>query len=388
MTAIADGKIECKIDGARVHSIQVHIKKCHSNPSKGEVWTVARYQKMYPDAPLLSEMALKAVRDRKEKEAATATSMPKNMRPLSELFGIPASKTLNLRGEPIMVSFEEDLSDDEAMYVPDIDKNYVFNLDLLKSVLIGYQLNKTIYLHGLHGAGKTTVLEQVAARTNRPFLRLQHTINTEESHVLGQWVVKDGQTIFQLGPLPMAMMHGLIYCADEYDRALPSVSSVYQPVLEGKPLLIKEAPPEMRVIRPHKNFRFVGTGNTNGCGDDTGLYQGTQIQDAANYSRFAITEEVDYQEEKVETAIVSAQSGARMDEANKLVKLAIEVRKLFRGGQISSTLSTRELINAAFLALVRGGDWRGGLKMAFANRLSRTDREVVDQYAQRIFGGA
>ena len=85
-------------------------------------------------------------------------------------------------------------------------------------------------------------------------------------------------------------------------------------------------------------------------------------------------------------AIVAGQSGARMEEAAKLVKFAIEVRKSFRGGQISSTISPRELIKAAFLGLVRGGDWKGGLKMAFANRLSRVDKEVVEQFAQRIFG--
>jgi cobaltochelatase CobS len=376
-----DGKIECKIDGARVHSIQVHIKKTY--PSE---WSIARYQKEYPGEPLLSPKAQEAVLQKNAETAAAAVIDAAGRKPLAEIFGIPPNKALNGRGQPITVACFDETSEECAPFIPDVDKNYVFNIELLKSVLIGYELNKTVYLHGLHGSGKTTLLEQVAARTKRPFLRLQHTINTEEAHILGQWTVKEGETVFALGPLPIAMLQGLIYCADEYDFALPSVSAVYQPVLEGKPLLIKDAPPEMRVIRPHKNFRIVGTGNTNGCGDETGLYQGTQIQNAANYSRWAITEEVEYPEEKIETAIVAGQSGARMEEASKLVRFATEVRKAFRGGQISSTVSPRELINAAFLGLVRGGDWRGGLKLAFANRLSRTDREVCDQFAQRIFG--
>ena len=377
-----DGKIVCKIDGARVHSIQIYIKKNHATD-----WSVARYEKEFPGEPLLSDMALKAVTEAKAKKTLLAVEATVGRKPLSELFGIPPSKAMNSRGQAIMVGYEDSHTEETAMFIPDIDPNYVFNIELLKSVLIGYELNKTIYLHGLHGSGKTTLLEQVASRTNRALLRLQHTINTEEAHILGQWTVKDGETVFSLGPLPMAMQMGLIYCADEYDFALPSVTSVYQPVLEGKALMIKDAPPEMRVIRPHKNFRFCATGNTNGCGDETGLYQGTQIQNAANYSRFAITEEVEYPEEKVETAIVAGQSGARMEEASKLVKYATEIRKSFRGGQISATISPRELINAAFLGLVRGGDWRGGLKMAFANRLSRTDKEVCSQFAQRIFGG-
>jgi cobaltochelatase CobS len=380
-TAGDDGKIECKIDGARTHSIQVYIKQ------KGLIdWSVARYIKEFPGEPLLSEQAAKAVEAATAKKAEAIAVASIGRKPLAELFGIPPNKAKNGRGDQIMVGYNDSLGEEAAMFVPDIDPKYVFNIELLKSVLIGYELGKTVYLHGLHGSGKTSLLEQTAARTNRPFLRLQHTINTEEAHILGQWTVKDGETVFSLGPLPMAMQLGLIYCADEYDFALPSVTSVYQPVLEGKALMIKDAPPEMRIIRPHKDFRFCATGNTNGCGDETGLYQGTQIQNAANYSRFAITEEIDYPEEKVETAIVAGQSGARMEEATKLIKFAAEVRKSFRGGQISATISPRELINAAFLGLVRGGDWRGGLKMAFANRLSRTDREVCDQFAQRIFG--
>ena len=378
-----DGKIECKIDGARVHSIQVHIKKNHAAE-----WSVARYQAEFPGEPLLSDLAKKAVREREDAAAAKTETLAGDRKNLSEVFGIPHAKTMSPRKTPITVGIFSEASEEAAVFIPDVDPNYIFNIELLKSVLIGYELNKTVYLHGLHGSGKTTLLEQVAARTKRPFLRLQHTINTEEAHILGQWTVKDGETVFSLGPLPMAMQMGLIYCADEYDFALPSVTSVYQPALEGKPLMIKDAPPEMRVIRPSKNFRFVATGNTNGCGDETGLYQGTQIQNAANYSRFAITEEVEYPEEKVETAIVSGQSGIRMEEAGKLVQFAAEVRKLFRGGQISSTVSPRELINAGFLGSVRGGDWRAGLRMAFTNRLSRTDREVCSQFAQRLFGGA
>ena len=202
---------------------------------------------------------------------------------------------------------------------------------------------------------------------------------------MGQYVVKDGSTQFQLGPLPTAMLFGYEYCADEYDFAMPSVLSVYQPVLEGKPLVIKDAPPEFRVIRPHPNFRFVATGNTNGGGDETGLYQGTQIQNAANYSRFSIVEEVGYMEPKIEAAVVAGQSGIDRKDADKLVAFAKEVRDAFKAGRIGATISPRELISSAKLGLVRGSDWRGGLRLGFTNRLSRTDKEVVEQYAQRLF---
>jgi cobaltochelatase CobS len=182
------------------------------------------------------------------------------------------------------------------------------------------------------------------------------------------------------------MKHGWVYCADEYDFGMPSVLAAYQPVMEGKPLIIKDAPPEWRVIEPHPNFRFVATGNTNGGGDETGLYQGTQIQNAANYSRFAVTKQVGYMDAKIEAAVVAGKSGIRMQEANQIVDYAQKIRTAFAGGQISNTVSPRELINAALFGVVTGGNWREGLALAFANRLSPTDREVCDQYAQRLFG--
>jgi cobaltochelatase CobS len=381
---VSDAKIECKIDGALTHSIQVHIKRSPALIEAG--WSIDRYIKEFPGEPVLSPFAQSRLALAQAKEAEKVTAEVSDRKEMARLFDLPPAKAKNGRGEPIMIRFNEDLTSETKLYVPDIDKDYVFNIEVLKSVLIGYEMNKNILLHGLHGSGKTTMLEQAAARTNRPFLRLQHTINTEESHILGQWTVLAGETVFQLGPLPLAMMLGLVYCADEYDFALPSVTSVYQPVLEHKALMIKDAPPDMRIIRPHPNFRFVATGNTNGGGDDTGLYAGTQIQNAANYSRFEITEEIDYPDENVEVTIISGKSGCRIEEAKKFVQVATEIRKSFRGGQISSTLSPRELINAALLGLVKGGDWRGGLALAFMNRLSRTDREVCNQFAQRVFG--
>jgi cobaltochelatase CobS len=167
---------------------------------------------------------------------------------------------------------------------------------------------------------------------------------------------------------------------------MPSVLSVYQPVLEGKPLLIKDAPHDQRVIVPHPNFRFLATGNTNGGGDETGLYQGTQIQNAANYSRFGIVIEIRYMEEKLEMAVVSSQSDCTTEQAGKVVRFANDVRDAFRGNRISSTISPRELITIAKLARARGDMWRYAVEVGFLNRLSRIDKEVVGQFSQRVFG--
>lgn len=397
-----DGKIVCQLDGVRCHIIQTHLRDHHPN------YTIEDYIRDYPDAPLMSPTAL-AMKEKREKElaakkAAQAAAAPagahaalvtesvgaaslvaKNelFHEVFELGNAPAA--MNSMGKPIpctVFTGHDHLSRD---YLAEVDKAYVFNIDLLKKVMVGLQLNIPIYLWGMHGTGKTTVLEQAAARTRRPFLRNQHTINMQESDVLGQWTVKDGSTQFQLGPLPMAMIHGWVYCADEYDFAMPSVTALYQPVLEGKPLLIKEAPAEFRKIEPHPNFRFCATGNTNGGGDETGLYQGTLVQNAANYSRFGITEEVKYMEPALEENVICAKTRISKSDASRIVRFGNDIRKAFGEGKISATVSPRELICAARLGVAFGGNWKMGLELAFGNRLSRIDRKTVEQYLQRIF---
>lgn len=405
-----DEKITCQIDNAKVHSIQIHIKENYA-----DTWTLEKYQAEWPDAPILSEYAKHFLAQKAKAKAAQAvtaaateaTPVPavseialnvgmtlnpttkETQAQFHELFGLgnaPAAKSSS--GNPITITLLQDHDEQSRLYLPDIDPDYVFNIDLLKKVIIGFELKMNVYLWGFHGTGKTTIFEQAAAYTKRPFMRVQHTINMQESDILGQWTVLNGSTVFQPGPLPMAMIMGWVYCADEYDFAMPSVTAVYQPVLEGKPLIIKDAPPQFRRIVPHPNFRFVATGNTNGVGDETGLYQGTLVQNAANYSRFQLTEEVQYMDAAIEQSILIAKTGLDKPNATKIVKFANEVRKSFRESRISSTISPRELISAATIGIALGANWVVGLELAFANRLSRVDKKVVQEFSQRIFGGA
>ena len=392
-----DAKITCHIDGARVHIIQTHIKENHPE------WTIDRYKEEFPDAPLLSPYAAKLLEERQAKQqqeqaqaqakanvAAATETGPATIRMKAALFHevfdlgeAPAAR--NAKGDPINVTILENHDDTSLLYLPAVDKDYVFNIDLLKKVMLGFQLGMNVYLWGYHGTGKTTVLQQAAARTRRPFIRVQHTLNMQESDVLGTYIAKDGQTPFQLGPLPMAMLNGWVYCADEYDFAMPAITALYQPVLEGEPLIIKEAPPQFRQITPHPNFRFVATGNTNGTGDETGLYQGTNIGNAANYSRFHITEEVEYMDAAIEQSILVSKTAISKSDAAKIVRFAKSVREAYGEGKITMTISPRELISAARLGIAFGGKWLAGLELAFANRCSRIDKKVVMDFGQRIF---
>lgn len=402
------GKIICQIDGQETHSIQLHIKQHYA-----DTWTVERYKEEFPDAPLLSDFAKQRLAQAEaakqsanpvQTAAQQAAAMPvqtvaaalhtgissanlgtvrSTLHELFDLGSVPAA--MSAKNTPINVTVMTGHDDLAISYLQEVDKSYVFNIDLLKKVMVALELGFPMLLWGMHGTGKTTIIQQACARTKRPTIRVQHTINMQESEVLGQWTVRDNATIFQLGPLPMAMLNGWTYIADEYDFAMPSVLAVYQPVLEGQSLLIKDAPAHLRKITPHPNFRFFATGNTNGCGDETGLYQGTLVQNAANYSRFAMTEEVKYMEPDMEKAILVAKTGMMPAEANKYVKFGNDVREMFRNQKISMTISPRELISAGKIALVYGGNWKLGLMLSFANRLPRVDAKVIEDYLQRVY---
>lgn len=374
-------KIVCQICSAEVHAIQKHIT-VHAE----EGWTMERYKDEFPDAPLISDKVREMLAAKKLAESgarAEVTEIDTRL-PLHEIFELGASPdALTPSGSPIPVTLMG--KHDWEEMVPDIDENYVHDINLTKIILMGLEEKMPVYLWGHSGTGKTTAPLQIAARTNRPILRVQHTLNTEEAHILGHPILKGQETSFKPGPLALAMKHGWIYLADEYDFAVPHVLSVYQPVLEGHPLIIKEAEGEWRQVRPHPNFRFVATGNTNGVGDESGLYQGTQLQNAANYERFAIVQQVKYMAPEIEELILQSQAGLHTRDAKSLVKFGGMVREAVGRSEITMPVSPRALIHAGKLGTMRGC-FVQGLELSYINRLSSIDREAVRQIAQRVFG--
>ena len=373
-------KITCSLCGAQTHSIELHLKKDHPE------MTVEEYQRRFPDDPLLSDYAKQLIEERKRAKLEEAHALGKPL--FHDVFGLnPADSnvfsTTGHRPIPITVYDRNPESED---LIPALNEGYVFNVKELKYLLSGIEMGFPVYVWGHKGAGKTELFEQICARTNRPLLRVQHTVNTEESQIIGQWVVRDGETKFEYGPLPMAMLNGWCYLADEYDFALPNVLAVYQAVLEGKPLMIKEAPASMRIVKPHPNFRFFATGNTNGTGDETGLYQGTVIQNSANYDRFGVVVKKSYLSEADEIRILTQNSEITENDAKDLISFATSVRNAFDSGSISDTISPRTLLFAAKLGIVHAS-FRTGLNLAFMNKLSDVDRQTCSAFAQRLFGG-
>jgi len=378
---MSEEKIVCQICGGEVHAIKKHLEAAHA----ADGWDLARYKSEYPDAPIISDRVRKILDEKAEKDIKHTLKVGKKDTRVAfhEAFNLgSAPEAMTPTGAPINITMLGK-HDFEEM-VPDIDRNYVYNIGLMKIILMGMSENMPVYLWGHSGTGKTTAFEEVCARTNRPMLRVQHTLNTEESNILGHMVLRGSETMFKPGPLPLAMKHGWTYLADEYDFGVPHVLSVYQPVLEGKPLVIKEAEGEWRVIRPHPNFRFVATGNTNGVGDESGLYQGTQLQNAANYERFAIVEKVNYMDKEIETLVLQSQANLHKKDADLLVKFGGKIRTAVDASEMSMSISPRALIHAGKIGTMRG-DFVKGLELAYINRLSTIDREAARQLAQRLF---
>lgn len=389
---MSDEMITCQECGEGIHIVKAHLEKKHASDGL----TLEIYQQKHPMAPLMSKKAEAAIAERTGKAApveatikgvvTAAAAAVAAKQPFHTLFGFPATNkdAMSARGAPINISVIDPATlGAERALIPDRDADYVFDANLAKTVVMGLEMNVPIYLHGHAGVGKTSLFEQVAAITNRPYTRVQHTANMEEADVEGRWVVNaESQMEFQNGPLTDAMEQGHIYCADEYDFASPMILSVYQAVLEGKPLFIKAA---NKKIYPHKNFRFCASGNTNGAGDESGLYQGTMMQNAANYERFGIVERVNYMPHKSETEILTRKTTISPADAKQVVDFATKMREAFDKKEVAIPMSPRSTLNAAKLGVARA-DMKYGITVAYINRLPTTSADTARQVMQRIFG--
>lgn len=315
-----------------------------------------------------------------------------NTKRANDIFGVRLSNdTKNGKGEAILLEVLPDRTDGTQEFLAVEDPNYVMPLQdaITVAMALDSRVRLPVLLHGLHGSGKSTLAEQVCTKTNRPCIRVQHSVDTEASDIVGMWALEGDRTVFHYGPLARAMRDGLVYIADEYDFALPNVLAVYQAVLEGNALFIKQAPEDMAIVKPHPDFRFIATGNTNGSGDETGLYQGTQIQNAANYSRFGVAIKINYQDEQSEREILTKRIGEiPNDDLNSLMDFVRLTRKAFNEKTITNTLSTREIINIARLSILKGREgpnWKYGIKHGFTNRMSTIDAGAITNIAQRVF---
>jgi cobaltochelatase CobS len=278
-------------------------------------------------------------------------------------------------------------------HVPDTDPDYLFDRDTTLAILAGFARNRRVMVTGYHGTGKSTHIEQVAARLNWPCVRVNLDSHVSRIDLVGKdaIVLKEGKQVteFRDGILPWALQHNVALCFDEYDAGRPDVMFVIQRVLEvsGRLTLLDQN----RVIRPHPAFRLFATANTVGLGDTSGLYHGTQQINQGQMDRWSIVTTLNYLPHDAETNIVLAKvksfqkTKEGRDAINKMVRVADLTRNAFMSGDLSTVMSPRTVITWAENAEIFG-DVGFAFRLTFLNKCDELERPLVAEFYQRCFG--
>jgi cobaltochelatase CobS len=278
-------------------------------------------------------------------------------------------------------------------HVPDFDPDYIFDRDTTLAILAGFAFNRRVMVTGYHGTGKSTHIEQVAARLKWPLVRINLDSHVSRVDLVGKdaIVLKDGKQIteFRDGMLPWALQNNIALCFDEYDAGRPDVMFVIQRVLEvsGRLTLLDQR----RVIRPHPAFRLFSTANTIGLGDTSGLYHGTQQINQGQMDRWSIVTTLNYLPHDKEVDIVLAKAAhyrARKDGreiVNKMVRVADLTRNAFINGDLSTVMSPRTVITWAENAEIFR-DIGFAFRLTFLNKCDELERTLVAEFYQRCFG--
>ncbi|UIJ72432.1 cobaltochelatase subunit CobS [Aurantimonas sp. HBX-1] len=277
-------------------------------------------------------------------------------------------------------------------HVPELDPDYIFDKPTTLAILAGFAKNRRVMVSGYHGTGKSTHIEQVAARLNWPCVRINLDSHVSRIDLVGKdaIVVRDGMQVteFRDGILPWAYQRNVALVFDEYDAGRPDVMFVIQRVLEssGRLTLLDQS----RVVRPHPAFRLFATANTVGLGDTTGLYHGTQQINQAQMDRWSIVTVLNYLPHDTEVSIVAAKartydSKEGRQTISKMVRVADLTRSAFVNGDLSTVMSPRTVITWAENAEIFG-DLGMAFRLTFLNKCDDLERPLVAEFYQRAFG--
>ncbi|MBB3359646.1 cobaltochelatase CobS [Novosphingobium capsulatum] len=271
--------------------------------------------------------------------------------------------------------------------VPDTDDNYVFDPDTTLAILAGFAYNRRVMVQGYHGTGKSTHIEQVAARLKWPCVRINLDAHISRIDLIGRdaIVLRDGLQVteFREGLLPWALQTPTALVFDEYDAGRPDVMFVIQRVLEteGKLTLLDQN----RVIRPNPFFRLFATANTVGLGDTSGLYHGTQAINQGQMDRWNLVVALNYLPAETEIDVVSKKvQGLDAQVIAQMVRVADLTRKGFMAGDISTVMSPRTVISWAQNSQIFN-DVGFAFRLSFLNKCDEAERVLVAEYYQRVF---
>ncbi|MBE2191560.1 MAG: AAA family ATPase [Alphaproteobacteria bacterium] len=303
------------------------------------------------------------------------TSIPDKMYNARETFG------LDIDWE--VPGFSHDMPN-----VPTKDETYQFDHDTTLALLAGFAFNRRVMIQGYHGTGKSTHIEQVAARLNWPCVRINLDSHVSRIDLLGKdmIVLKEGKQIteWKEGLLPWAIQNPVALTFDEYDAGRPDVMFVIQRILEaeGRLTLLDQN----QVIRPHPAFRMFATANTIGLGDATGLYHGTHQLNQGQLDRWNIVTILNYLPHDDEIAIVMAKiPEAKREDIDKMVKMASLTREGFKNGDLSTLMSPRTVISWAENTKIFSNR-EFAFRLSFYNKCDEMERPILSEYYQRCFG--
>ena len=299
---------------------------------------------------------------------------------------VEVSKVFNIDTKMTAKGFKE-----KTEWVPEIDEGYIFDKDTTLSILAGFNHNRRVMVQGFHGTGKSTHIEQIAARLNWPCVRINLDSHISRIDLLGKDAIKlkDGKQIteFQEGMLPWSIQNPVALVFDEYDAGRPDVMFVIQRILEveGKLTLLDQN----KVIKPHPSFRLFATTNTVGLGDVTGLYHGTQQINQGQMDRWHILSSLNYLDENQELKVVLSKVNEFNSNKNKeilknMIKLANLTRNGFENGDISILMSPRTVISWAENYKIFK-DIIDSFKLTFLNKCDDLEKPIIVEYFQRCF---
>jgi len=312
--------------------------------------------------------------------------LPYGQRWFSDVIG------LEEKSNDFYVTVFEDYEWDEriASFIPNINDSYVIDKELAANILRAWELNEKVLCYGPTGAGKSSLIEQLCARTNRPFVRVNCTGDMDSSMIFGQLTAKEGSTIWVDGAVTEAVKYGAVFAWDEWDVTPPEISMGLQWLLEddGK-LFLKEMPGSTKdkQIVPHEHFRIVAIGNTQGQGDDTGAHAGTNVQNSATLDRFGTAVYIDYLNPAIEEKMLLNKWPDTMNSksAKELIKLANLIRQGYKASQFNLTVSPRALFSICRKVSV-GCSLHKAFSLVYLNKLNETQRKVADELYTKVYG--
>jgi MoxR-like ATPase len=366
-------KVQCRICFCWFHRLEVHLSKEHGTSQK-------QYLEKFPGAPTISQSA---------KKSASNSAVKRNVGKEP----VDITKPLVFGSAKLTITPDSELSTQQKADVPKHDDDWEYGPDVvayLEDIAVGIEDGDNIFMFGPTGCGKTTLIKQLAAMTNTPVMRFQFsTPITVEDFVGSDKVVIDEATGLQVtrftwGAFTKAWNEGYYIIFDEFTASPSKITLRLQGPLEGDDLVLHEEGGTK--VPKHPRTVIFATDNTNGRGDDTGLYVGTNVINESTLDRFGTVIKYDYADAATESKILRKKTGVSKGDSDKMVAIACKIREAFNRDECYCTFGTRRLLSWA-KKTVRHSDPRRAAKVSVLNKLNAEDAKFVDSVVQRYFGG-